>query len=216
MRSLGSDAEVAHGDVYPPAVNRWVANNVGHNVKILDGTVTLRGMGIMSPLHQPEQFLFHTNRLNGCHPVSQLVDIRHSEATLKISVMMMMTATEVVQNRGIPVVPYVADDISESGLRALSLLKHCCNQCCFPSHCKTQKLFFAMQLFLFANDKKPCPNWSGFMQQVTRGQYSSAAVVQMMPLIDMNPESCIYSTMFFAINQAKKLSIPCQLPMHYI
>ena len=57
------------------------------------------------------------------------------------------------------------------------------------------------------------------MQQVTRGQYSSAAVVQMMPLIDMNPgdKTCICSTVndvFFAVNQAKKLSIP--LPMHYI
>jgi len=58
---------------------------------------------------------------------------------------------------------------------------------------------------------KPCPSWSGFIQQVTRGQYSSAAVVQMMPLINMNPgdETCIYSTLLFAVNQTKKLSIPC-------
>jgi len=58
---------------------------------------------------------------------------------------------------------------------------------------------------------KPCPSWSGFIQQVTRGQYSSAAVVQMMPLIDMNPDdkTCIYLIMLFAINQPKKLGIPC-------
>ena len=63
-------------------------------------------------------------------------------------------------------------------------------------------LFFAMHHFLFADDKKPGPSWSGFMQQVTRGQYSSAAVVQIMPVIDMNPddETCTYSTMLFAIN----------------
>jgi len=51
------------------------------------------------------------------------------------------------------------------------------------------------------------------MQQVTRGQYSSAAVVQMMPLIDMSPddETCMYSTMLFAINQAQHSML-----MHYI
>jgi len=66
-------------------------------------------------------------------------------------------------------------------------------------------LFFAMQHFLFADDMKPCPGWSGFIQQVTRGQYSSAAVVQMMPLIDMNPgdETCIYSTVFLLLTRQR-------------
>jgi len=49
-------------------------------------------------------------------------------------------------------------------------------------------LFFAMHHFLFADDKKLCPSWSGFVQQVTRGQYSSAAEVKMMPLTDMNTD----------------------------
>jgi len=33
MRSLGADAEVAHGDIYPPAVTHSVSDNVDHNVK---------------------------------------------------------------------------------------------------------------------------------------------------------------------------------------
>ena len=39
------------------------------------------------------------------------------------------------------------------------------------------------------------------MQQVTRGQYSSAAVVQVMPLIDMviRPAYAQQSTMFFLL-----------------
>ena len=51
MRSLGSDAEVAHGNVYPPPVTQWVSNNVDQNVKSLDDTGTFRGMGMMSLLH---------------------------------------------------------------------------------------------------------------------------------------------------------------------
>ena len=41
------------------------------------------------------------------------------------------------------------------------------------------------------------PNWQGYMQHVVVGEHSSAAVVQMMPLIDMNPssETCVYSTL---------------------
>jgi len=69
----------------------------------LDGRSTFRGMGMMSLLQQLEQFLSHllVKRLQSC-----------------------MTAAEVVHNRGIPIVPCIAGDISKSGLTALSLLKH--------------------------------------------------------------------------------------------
>jgi len=70
----------------------------------------------MSLLHQLGQFLFHIYQLNGYNPIWRLQRLCIIEAYI---------------------LPYVAGDISKSGLRALSLLKHWCNQCCFRSHCKT-------------------------------------------------------------------------------
>jgi len=122
-----------------------------------------------------------------------------------------LTTAEIAHNRGIPIVPYVAGDIPKSGLRSLplQLVETLMQPTVLPVTANLTFLWHAASLF--TDDEKPRPRWSGFMQQVTRGQHSSAAVVQMMPLIDMNPgdETCIYSTMLFAINQAKKLIIPC-------
>ena len=75
-------------------------------------------------------------------------------------------------------------------------------------------LFFAMHHCLLADNKKPCPSWSGFMQQVTRGQYSSAAVVQMMSLIDMNPgdKTCICSAVnnvFLLLTRQRSSAFHC-------
>ena len=51
----------------------------------------------------------------------------------------------------------------------------------------------------FFNEPK-CPrlNWSGFMQSICTGDHNPAAVIQMLPLIDLNhsDQSCIYSTIY--------------------
>ena len=56
----------------------------------------------------------------------------------------------------------------------------------------------------------PRPNWSGFMQSVCQGQHSGVARVDMLSIIDLNPsdEDCIFSTLVFVINQAKRFNIP--------
>jgi len=187
-----SNAEVAHGDEYPPALTRWIADNVDHNIKTLDGTGTFHGMGMIAVTVAPTGTLSFSNP-----PVKRL----HTR----------LTSAEIAHNRGIPIVPYVAGDIPKSGLRSLPLqpVEMLMQPIVLPVTANLTILWHAASLF--SDDEKPRPSWSGFMQQVTRGQHSSAAVVQMMPLIDMNPgdESCIYSTMLFAIGQANKLSIPC-------
>ena len=58
------------------------------------------------------------------------------------------------------------------------------------------------------------PNWSGFMQDVTSAsQVKDKALIKFLPIIDLSPtnENCIYSTLVFIIDQAKKLDIlvPC-------
>ena len=63
---------------------------------------------------------------------------------------------------------------------------------------------------LFVNDKQhPQPNWSGYMQDVTLpfGEFAPAADIRMLPIIDINPNdrTCIYSTLKFVENEAKRL-----------
>ena len=47
------------------------------------------------------------------------------------------------------------------------------------------------------------------MSKVTAGDFPGKSVVNMLPIIDVNPGdmSCIFSTLTFIINQAKELNI---------
>jgi len=121
-----------------------------------------------------------------------------------------LTSAEIVHNKGISIAPYVAGDIPKPGLRGLTLksVSTLLQPIVLPAITILNLLWYAA--LSFADDEKPRPSWSGFMQHVTSGQHSSAAVVQMVPLIDMNPtdETCMHSTLPFAVDQAKQLNIP--------
>ena len=57
------------------------------------------------------------------------------------------------------------------------------------------------------------PNWSGFMQAYRKGTYPGKSEVTLLPIINSNPNdhSCIYSTLFFVIDQSRKANTgtPC-------
>ena len=65
----------------------------------------------------------------------------------------------------------------------------------------------------FRNSSNYRPNWSGFMQNISKGEYPDQSKIRYLPIIDLNPtkEKCIYSTLLFIQEQAKKLNIatPC-------
>ena len=65
----------------------------------------------------------------------------------------------------------------------------------------------------FRNNSNYRPNWSGFMQNISKGEYLDQSKIRFLPIIDLNPtkEKCIYSTLLFIQEQAKKLNIvaPC-------
>ena len=65
----------------------------------------------------------------------------------------------------------------------------------------------------FRNNSNYSPNWSGFMQKISKGEYPDQSKIRYLPIIDLNPtkEKCIYSTLLFIQEQAKKLNIvaPC-------
>ena len=49
-------------------------------------------------------------------------------------------------------------------------------------------------------------NWSGFMQNISKGEYPDQSKIRYLPIINLNPtkEKCIYSTLLFIQEQAKK------------
>ncbi|CAC5414988.1 unnamed protein product [Mytilus coruscus] len=57
--------------------------------------------------------------------------------------------------------------------------------------------------------KYPIPIWSGFMQMVQTGDYPGKSSVSFLPMIDLNASdmTCIYSTLNFVANQAKRYDI---------
>ena len=65
----------------------------------------------------------------------------------------------------------------------------------------------------FWNSSNYRPNWSGYMQNISKGEYPGQSKITYLPIIDLNPtkEKCIYSTLLFIQEQAKILNIvtPC-------
>jgi len=57
------------------------------------------------------------------------------------------------------------------------------------------------------------PSWSGYVQTTCVGEHDPAAVITMIPIIDLSSsdESCVYSTLLFVTRQAAKLNVvvPC-------
>jgi len=53
------------------------------------------------------------------------------------------------------------------------------------------------------------PNWSGFMQTVCSGTHATLSTVNILPILDLKPTdlSCIYTTVLFVRDQAKKFDI---------
>ena len=54
-------------------------------------------------------------------------------------------------------------------------------------------------------------NWVGFMQELLKSETSvQKSTITFSPIIDLNPndESCIYSTLLFVIEQAKRMHVP--------
>ena len=65
----------------------------------------------------------------------------------------------------------------------------------------------------FRNSSNYRPNWSRYMQNISKGEYPGQSKITYLPIIGLNPpkEKCIYSTLLFILEQAKILNIvtPC-------
>ena len=168
---------------------QWVADNVDHNLVTLTGKGTFHGMGVIS--------ISATNTSNAT-VIKRLKESRKSE--------------DFVRNRGIPVENYLGE--SYNGL--LNLKFKPINQFEIVEILSSEvsyNLLWQCNCFFNASTN-PQPNWSGFMQEMTHS-YSTQRKdsIKLLPIIDLNPsdENCIFSTLLFIIDQAKKFKVetPC-------
>ena len=62
---------------------------------------------------------------------------------------------------------------------------------------------------LFSTHEYPRPNWSGYMQNISKGSHQKKSKVLLLLILNLNPnnEMCIYSVLLFVIDQCKKMNI---------
>lgn len=171
----------------PGSFSQWSADNVDHNVRTLDGKDTLHAMGIVCST---------TNKDGPTH----LANMR------PVPRQKIQKVGSLIKNKGISVTLYVPPE--ESGLSKL-FFKDLSN---LKIHlAKTREhddynLIWNASIFFRECER---PGWSGFMSNVSTGNYPGPSTVSLLPIIDLNPSdlSCIYSTLNFVIDQAEQLNM---------
>lgn len=165
----------------------YVADNVDHNVRTLDGHGTFHGMGVIAIV---------TN--TGTFSPEPPVRLRPKTYT---------KADQLVKKKGIPIMSY--DFPNQPGLDSVIFKPYKDFKASFlaPTVCVFDQLWHAAGLFSTAEE--PRPNWNGFMQDVSKGGHAPKSKTVMLPIINLNPtnEACVYSTLQFVIEQSKRLGI---------
>ena len=187
------DSVLAHKDEDPESLldgvyTQWVADNVDHNVCIIDGKGTFHGMGIIAigtrKTHNQQQ--------------KESGQIRRIESILK--------SKEITSKKQFQMTWYEGSNILGLSKLAFKPLIQLYFPTTFSSSLGIDILWYSSLLF-GTDDKRP--NWNGFMQEHSSGEHPSDSKILMLPIINLNPsdDNCIYSTLLFIQNQAKILNI---------
>ena len=187
MQIPGHDVALKLSD--PSPVVHFVADNVDHNVKTLDGFGTFHGMGIISATAFPPGVIGNTQKV-----------VRRLEKPMKVR-----EATR--GNKCVPIISF--SHSNEQGLKSVKLcsIKSLQRPLTLPAILNLNSLWHAAGPI--GPSKQPHSNWSGFMQSVCLGDHTGVSAVEMLSIVDLNPsdEDCIHSTLLFVIDQAKSLNI---------
>lgn len=172
-------------DVCIASSAHFVADNVDHNIRTIDGDKTFHGMGIIVATPSLSRAEERIPRLDKPQKVSELFH------------------TPVVKI--VPFKNYDCSGISTLELQQIRTLRT-------PVH---TEVFSNLNVLWHAvgrisSEGKPRPNWSGFMQTICCGNFNGFSTIEMLEIIDLNPsdDSCIYSTMLYVIDQAKSRLLP--------
>ena len=169
---------------------QWVADNVDHNLATLDGQNTFHGMGVIA-LSSP----------TSCENVTASGQFRLPRKSTLLS-------EHICKDRGISIIGYTYPDKSGLELLKFKAIKELQSPYVLPQSLYADLLWKSG--WFIKESPKPQPNWSGFMQDVTRGRNIPPADILFLPIIDLDPSDmtrCIYSTLLFVESQAQKLNM---------
>jgi hypothetical protein len=172
-------------DYLPGSFTQWMADNVDHNVRTIDGKGSLHAMGL------------------ACSTTNK--DGLVAEKLAPIPRQNRRKAKEVVSGKGIPEKTYIPSEVSGLSMVTFKPILQLQNPFVLPFDVNFDMLWHAAYFF----NKNCRPNWSGYMSDVSVGDYPGQSTVSFLPILDMDPSdmTCIFSTLCFFAEQAKKLNI---------
>ena len=171
-------ASVATLDIAPLSgiqLVQFAADNVDHNVRTLDGHGTFHGMGMVAAI-------------TPCQEISRVVPRK------------LVTPDEIIKQGRVKISQYNYPKVQQPlNYDNLSVLK-----ATIPSG--EPKILTDILWKVSPFVKWPRPAWSGLMQMVHKGIHPGKAAVVFLPMIDLDPSdmTCIYSTLLFLSDQARK------------
>ena len=180
-------------ETFPGSFSQWVAGNVNHNLASIDDCGSFHGMGVMV-ISTP------TKNSTGC--------VASQNAIKKIKT---VRSKELIANKGIPIKFYQAGLKSALSSFVMRPTVELQIPYTLPGKMISDDIWHYIAAF---NDLFPSrPSWSGFMQSLSTDRDVCKSEPLFLPLIDLKStdETCIYSTLSFVQDQAKKLNIitPC-------
>ena len=158
---------------------QFTADNVDHQTITLDGHGTFHGMGIISALAPYNA----QSKIQSQSEIPRLKKISNEELN---------------DLKGIDI--HIWEKNVEIG------------HCCYSSRDLPEEALpsdFDL-LWKFAWSRRPSrPSWTGCMQMVSENTGPDKASIMFLPMLDLNPSSmtCVYSTMTFVANQARKHNV---------
>lgn len=169
----------------PVTFVQYVADNVDHNVRTLDGSGTFHGMGIISAT------------VNQDHVIA-IPPQRITRVSKRLNV------NDVVRNRGLAIIPYALHNGKGLSTVTMTAIKSLNHNIVFSPVMKLDMMWHIAGVVKTIDS--PRPNWSGYMQSVCVGPHAPKTSIKFLPIVDLNPsdESCIYSTLMFVDKEAKR------------
>jgi hypothetical protein len=180
--------EAEHHLLSSTPIAHYVADNVDHNVRTLNGLNTFHGMGvILATVQKHDEF-------RQCHRV-----VCRLQAPVK--------AAEAIRNKCVPILSsnmLNGKGIADVELLAIRTLRRPLQ---LPAILNLTTVWHASGKI--SPGCHPRPNWAGYMQTVCDGEHSPVGTVEMLSIVDLNPSDndCIYSTLQYVIDQAKLIGL---------
>ena len=171
-------ASVSTQDIALPSENQLVqfaADNVDHNIRTLDGLGTFHGMGMIAAITPSQE-------------MSRVVPRK------------LVTPDKIIKQGRIKTTQYnypkVQRPLTYDDLSPLNAITSSGEPKMLTD------ILWKVSPFL----KWPRPGWAGFMQMVHKGNHPGKATTVFLPMIDLDPSdvTCIYSTLLFLSDQARK------------